>query len=372
MRRYGWLLLALVVFVAGAGALSGESPPGALAALEEDGEHSVFLPLVIKPLPLVDLSVEIRSAPQPYVAGAPLTYTVTVANAGPATLHALQLDAWLPDAVEAPVWTPSAGSYDTLSGTWEGFTLTVGQALTLRIAGTVTETFTGTLWNSVVVTPALAQELRPEDNGLIDVNPLPLQNPGFEGGHWHETFEGQNPNMPVPEAWVAWWVVGQEGVSDLGVPEILSVIDSSNPHYLEPVPRIRSGEQALKLARWGAYRAGVYQRLTDLPPGATVVFSAYAHAWACQDDPPPPLSCADPFAFRSRVGIDPAGGTASDLDGVMWSDDAWLYDVFGEVGPVTATVGPEGTITVYLESFGKWPLKHNDAYWDDASLILRP
>jgi hypothetical protein len=251
-------------------------------------------------------------------------------------------------------------------------TLGAGDAISLQISGTVSETFTGTLVSTSVVTPVGAREEDATDNVAVDVNPIPLRNPGFEDGHWHKTFEGEDVNMPVPESWVAWWETGNSLGRPLEKPEIISVIDSSNPHYLNPVLRIRSGEQALKMARWGAYRAGLYQRVDGLPPGATVAFSAYAHAWACQEDPPPALSCGDEYAFRSRVGIDPTGEDARNLGDVVWSEDHWIYDEFAPVGPVTATVGKDGAVTVYIESYGKWPYKHNDAYWDDTSLSILP
>ena len=344
--------------------------------LAQDGDefdHFIYLPLIMKPPPPTDLTLMQTSAPHPYVAGAPLTYTLTLTNAGPTALTAVDLSTLLPQAVLTPVYTTTIGTYSPVSGTWLSLTLGAGDAISLQISGTVSESFTGTLISTAVVTPVGARELDTTDNTAGDVNPVPLLNPGFEGGHWHKTFEGDNGAMAVPESWVAWWETGQSSIGQpLAVPEIVRVIDDSNPHYLEPVLRIRSGKQAFMLARWGAYRAGLYQRVDGLPPGATVAFSAYAHAWACQEDPPPALSCGDEYSFRSRVGIDPTGEDARNLEDVVWSEDHWIYDEFAPVGPVTATVGIDGAVTIYIESYGKWPYKHNDAYWDDTSLIVRP
>jgi hypothetical protein len=103
-----------------------------------------------------------------------------------------------------------------------------------------------------------------------------------------------------------------------------------------------------------------------------VVFSAYAHAWACDEFLNPPLSCGGPYASRSRVGIDPTGENARNLDDVIWSEDHWIYDEFAPVGPVTATVGQDGAVTVYIESYGKWQYMYNESYWDDASLSILP
>ncbi len=355
----------------------------ALAQEENTFDHFVYLPLVMKPLPPTDLALAQTSAPNPYVAGKSITYTLTLTNAGPTVLSEVMLTTLLPQAVLTPVYTTTIGTYRPVSGTWLSLTLGAGDAISLQISGTVSETFTGTLTSTAVVTPVGAREEDATDNAAIDVNPVPLLNPGFEGGYWHKTFEGEDVNKPVPESWVAWWETGQSPIGQsLAVPEIVRVIDDSNPHYLDPVLRIHSGKQAFMLSRWGAYRAGLYQRVEGLPPGATVAFSAYAHAWACQEDPPPALSCGDAFSFRSRVGVDPTGMDARNLDDiiwddiiwddVIWSEDHWIYDAFETVGPVTATVGSEGAVTVYIESYGKWPYKHNDAYWDDTLLIIRP
>ncbi len=346
---------------------------GVALAQDGDGDYVVYLPLIMKPPPLTDLALAQTSAPNPYEAGAPITYTLTLTNGGAVSLTEVSLTTLLPQAVLTPVYTTTVGAYHPVSGTWMSLTLGAGDVISLQISGTVSETFTGTLTSTAVVTPVGAREQNAADNTAIDVNPVPLLNPGFEGEHWHTTFEGDDGAMAVPESWVAWWVTGQSPIGQsLAAPEIVRVIDDSNPNYLSPMLRIHSGKQAFMLARWGAYRAGLYQRVEGLPPGATVAFSAYAHAWACNEDDNGAISCGNPYDFRSRVGIDPTGENARNLADVVWSEDHWIYDEFAPVGPVTATVGEDGAVTVYIESYGKWPYKHNDAYWDDTALIVRP
>lgn len=337
-------------------------------------DHFVYLPLIFQPPKQIDLAVTVTSAPDPYVAGAPLTYTVAVENRGPDRATGLQVDLQLPEGVHAPTYTVSMGDFTPESGAWLSLTLDAGEAAVLTVGGSVSATAaaTHTLHHPVVVSPTDGVDPTPVDAGMINVNPAPLQNPGFEGGHWHKTFEGENEIMAVPESWIAWWVTGQSPLGEtLVAPDVFRVIDSK-PEFLSPVLRIRSGEQALQIARRGAYRAGIYQRLEGLPPGASVSFTAYTHAWACNEFLDPPLSCGDPYAFRSRVGIDPTGEDARNLEDVVWSEDHWIYDEFAPVGAVTAQVSDDGVVTVYLESYGKWPYSYNEAYWDDAALIIRP
>ncbi len=196
-----------------------------------------------------------------------------------------------------------------------------------------------------------------------------LLNPGFEGGSTHDTIYGEDSTIMTPESWITWW----EENPDLNMqrPET-RVIPNKWPYNSDPI-RIYSGEQALQIFRgWSVYRAGFLQHVDDLPIGATAVFSTYAHAWACQNDPPPALSCNGPNAYHFKVGIDPTGGIDPLSTEIIWSDKAFIYDVYDVVGPVTATVGMDRAITVYLYAEPNWPLKFVDGYFDEAHLIVYP
>lgn len=346
------------------------------AALAEDGDpfdHFVYLPLAFKPLPPTDLVLAQTSAPNPYEAGAPITYTLMLTNTGPATLTEVTLTTLVPQAVLTPVYTTTVGAYHPVSGTWISLTLGAGDAISLQISGTVSETFTGTLTSTAVVTPVGAWEQNAADNTAIDINPIPaLLNPGFEGEHWHKTFEGENGAMAVPEFWVAWWT--KDADEGLDTPESVRVIDDSIPGYVEPVSRIFNGHQAVKISRSERWEAGFYQRVDGLPVGSTAEFSVYAHAWSCNEQfpDPPATSCGDPWAMWFRVGIDPEGNQDPWAEDIVWTENTYIYDAFEPVGPITATVGQDGSVTVYLYAGAKWIQWYNEAYWDDAALIIRP
>ena len=340
-------------------------------------DNLLYLPLVFKPLPAADLAVHVASAPRPFVAGETFRYTVTVSNAGPGVSPGVTLTYTLPAALVAPVFTPGAGVFDPATGAWTGLDLAAGNQVTLTITATVEAAFTGVLRSMFTVIPAGAYDPNPANSQMEDVNPAPgpitdaLLNPGFEGGHWWETHYGYQGNMPVPEHWVAWW--NMDAVQDFGWPELVRLIDwRENPHYIGPPARIRSDYRAFTMYRWGKYQGGLYQRVTDLPPGARAEFSIYAHAWTCNDDPPPALSCGDPFSLWFKVGIDPTGGLDPWSPNIVWSENAWHRDEYGLVGPVATTVGEGGAITVFVFGEAKWGLKHNDAYWDDAALMVTP
>ena len=204
-----------------------------------------------------------------------------------------------------------------------------------------------------------------------------LVNPGFEGigkpqdnslpnpNNWtRDTFNGiPYGEIFTPEGWVTWW---QEG--DFKRPEC-KVIPNEHPFNSDP-KRIHQGYYSgMCFTFFGKQNAGYFQVVRNIPPNSTVEGSFYAHAWSCSEDNPP-LSCGDPYAFYFRVGIDPNGGTDPFSTNIVWGAPSYIYDKFGKIGPVQATVGQSGVATLFIQAYGKWPNKHNDAYFDDAALTL--
>jgi LysM repeat protein len=210
-----------------------------------------------------------------------------------------------------------------------------------------------------------------------------LVNPGFEGincpssgwcpdNYTRDTFTGaQYGEIYTPQGWVTFW---SEGVNPAdgrhyGRPEC-KVIPNAPP-FVGPPARVRSGNYAImQFGFWRSIDSGVYQTVSNLSPGATVQASAYAHTWTCNDDQHGAMSCDNPddpnVVFR--VGIDPNGGTDPWSPNVVWAS-GFSRDTYRLIGPVQATVGESGRVTVFLRATAKWPFKHNDVYWDDAALV---
>ncbi len=204
-----------------------------------------------------------------------------------------------------------------------------------------------------------------------------LVNPGFEGvgkpvdnalpnyDNWtRSTFNGvAYGEIFTPEGWVTWW---QEG--DFKRPEC-KVIPNEAPFNSTP-SRIHQGYYSgMCFTFFGKQNAGYYQVVRNIPAGSVVQGSFYAHSWSCGEDSPP-LSCGDPDGFYFRVGIDPNGGTDPFSGSIVWSGAAFHPDKYGYVGPVQATVGEAGAATLFIQAYGKWPNKHNDAYFDNAALSI--
>ena len=123
-------------------------------------------------LPLVDLALIKSSNPAPGSVGETLTYLLTVTNAGPRTLTSLILTDVLPSALIAPTYTPSAGSYDPITGEWTGIALAQGGSLTLEISGQVDPLFGGALDNVASVSADQASDTNPSNNSDSDNNSL--------------------------------------------------------------------------------------------------------------------------------------------------------------------------------------------------------
>jgi uncharacterized repeat protein (TIGR01451 family) len=109
-----------------------------------------------------DLQV-IMTGPASAVPGTGTTYTFTVSNNGPSAVSSLTLtDASTPALLNPTFGSPSAGSYDPLTGVWSGLSLASGDVVTLTLTGTIDPNATGVLTNTVTVAPPA---------GTTDTNP---------------------------------------------------------------------------------------------------------------------------------------------------------------------------------------------------------
>ncbi len=121
---------------------------------------------------------------------------------------------------------------------------------------------------------------------------------------------------------------------------------------------------------------------------ATVRLSAWAHAWSnaeghehtdnglwsegpgfgpgfCFNGQAPNTDWAN---FTFSLCIDLTGGLNPYADWVIWGQGAHIYNEYREVPPVVLSVDP-GLLTVFLRAKTEYPFKHNDVYWDAASLV---
>ncbi|HET7019699.1 MAG TPA: hypothetical protein VFI58_03180 [Xanthobacteraceae bacterium] len=104
--------------------------------------------------PQADLSVTIDDGKTIVTPGTSTTYTITVKNNGPSPVTSLTLTDTIPAALlNASFGTPSAGSYDSVTGLWSGLSLASGQSVSITLTGTVDPNLIGSLTNTVTVAP---------------------------------------------------------------------------------------------------------------------------------------------------------------------------------------------------------------------------
>ena len=119
--------------------------------------------VTVPPAPVVGLAVAKMAAPDPYVPGQRLTYTVTVSNSGPSDAFGARINDPLPAALTGHgfTWKCTASAGSSCAGSGSGsvhdvVTIAVGGRLTYTITGTVPPGTRGTITNTATATPSLA------------------------------------------------------------------------------------------------------------------------------------------------------------------------------------------------------------------------
>jgi len=107
---------------------------------------------------VADLRVTKVATPETYIAGALLTYTITVTNDGPSDVSFARVQDDLPAPVSSFTWTctPAGGTCHTTNGVGSIdllVSLPAGASVTIVASGTVSPAATGTLTNTATVTP---------------------------------------------------------------------------------------------------------------------------------------------------------------------------------------------------------------------------
>ncbi|WP_143569264.1 glycine-rich protein [Streptomyces acidiscabies] len=144
---------------AAAGTGSAQYPAG-VAIGGADSKSGGNGAVVIQWVTQTKLSVTKTASPNPYVPGNPVTYTITVANAGPAPATNARITDTIPAGLTGTTWTCTA-SNGSSCGASSGTGNTLNTTATLAANGTATYTVTGTtspsataaLTNTATVTP---------------------------------------------------------------------------------------------------------------------------------------------------------------------------------------------------------------------------
>ena len=186
-----------------------------------------------------------------------------------------------------------------------------------------------------------------------------LKNPGFE-----RRFRAWNgiPEIQVAPNWTPWWWEDPNHVPAYFRPEYKRALASAFPK------RVFSGESAQQWFTFHAsHVAGMYQQVFDVTPGQRYRFSIWAQVWSStEDNPNQSVMPANPHL---QIGIDPTGNWNAGAPTVNWSAEAPMSGVIDQWGLMVLEATAENNIiTVFMRTSPDFANKHNDMYWDNASL----
>lgn len=195
----------------------------------------------------------------------------------------------------------------------------------------------------------------PQENGDNGMNEL--LNPSFELPY-SERGAGE---VKVSHDWKPFYIVGEtiEGQGPTARPEYKPL-----PRSLDELRVIDGDTAQCWFTNWKVHDAGIYQRITGITVGATITFRASGQVWCSESDDPR----ADDAELYFRLGIDREGGTDAYAGHVVWTDFIRGTAEYQEAE--ISAIAQATAITVFVRSWNKWPVKHNDMYVDKASLIV--
>ncbi len=153
-----------------------------------------------------------------------------------------------------------------------------------------------------------------------------------------------------------WWAKAEHKAATLQFPE-----------------RVHTGaqaQQAFVYGRMGEF--GVYQ-VNTVTPGSLLRFSVYAQAWQCAD--PKSTTCKNgqsdvPDKMNLRVGIGTQGETDPYASSIVWSAPIESFDHYSPISVTAMAQNSTVTVFVYARPEWGWARINNDAYWDDAALVV--
>jgi uncharacterized repeat protein (TIGR01451 family) len=137
-----------------------------------------------------DVAVAVAATPTQYAAGEPLTYTITVSNAGPANAASTTIVDAFPSAFTGASWTCAASGGASCAASGGGAVLTdvaslpAGASVVYTVDGSVAAGTTATLTNSataVVGAPAIDPDST-NNTASVDTAPAPLDDTIFANG----------------------------------------------------------------------------------------------------------------------------------------------------------------------------------------------
>ena len=197
---------------------------------------------------------------------------------------------------------------------------------------------------------------------LVTAQDERLNNPGLEEGSFgaYTTRRGGEFPIYVPSSWNV-WLAGQSG-------DFINRGDRTaiSPHP-GPAPDPREGSRALNIScGFFTCTIAIYQQVS-VTQGANIQASAQAQVKAC-NLPKDGTTCGSAVesGAKTRIGIDPNGGTDPNDGDIIWSNFVEPHDRWEQMSVSATTTGT--TATLFLYSTQGSPADLNRTYWDQTSL----
>lgn len=188
-----------------------------------------------------------------------------------------------------------------------------------------------------------------------------IQNPGFEGNF--SAWSGI-PEVQVASNWTPWWWDNPGHDPPYFRPEYKRALSSVFPK------RVLSGSSAQQWFTFHAsHLAGLYQQVFNVTPNQRYRFTIFAQVWSSlEDDPNTSVLPANPHL---QIGIDPTGNWDPGSPDIVWSPEASMASIIDQWGILSVdATAINDVVTVYMRTNPEFANKHNDTYWDQASLEL--
>jgi hypothetical protein len=188
-----------------------------------------------------------------------------------------------------------------------------------------------------------------------------IQNPGFEGN-----FSGWSgiPEVQVASNWTPWWAENPSHDPPYFRPEYKRALASVFPK------RVLSGSSAQQWFTFHAsHLAGMYQQVFNVTPNQRYRFTIFAQVWSSTEDEP--NTSVLPANPHLQIGIDPTGNWDPGSPEISWSPEASMSSIIDQWGMLSVeATALNDVVTVYMRTNPEFANKHNDMYWDQASLEL--
>jgi hypothetical protein len=221
----------------------------------------------------------------------------------------------------------------------------------------------GLLWAALILFSLLASSSRPDGAAPLAAfqGENLLQNPGFEGDFF--AWGGIN-EIQVAHGWTPYWWEQPDRSPPYFRPEYKRAVAAQFPN------RVLSGGSAQQWFTFHAsHWAGMYQQVFNVTPGQRYRFAIFAQVWSSTESDNPFVS-VNPANPRLRVGIDPTGNWSAGAGTVVWSGEGPMHSHIDRWGEISVeAVAQNSVMTVFMRTNPDFDVKHNDMYWDNASLV---